>query len=164
MSDRKMTLPEWHHFLEEKFQNLPRESIRFLSLEALHRLMYVLDNHRHLCPGCALRFDNLLAMIIEVPGWIKNNPPEAELFRKELNETTRFLSSQHGLYAKGLWLSRFTGFGIIAGVLLGFILYSISNNLNLSGILILGAGAGMMIGWFLGKLKEYQIKKDGKLY
>lgn len=159
-----MTLGEWHHFLDEKFQDIPRDSLRLLSLEALPRLMYLLDTQRHLCPDCAIRYDKLLSMIIEAPGWIKNNSPEAEFFRKELQDATRTLSLQHGLYPKGLWLSRFTSFGIIIGVILSFIFYYILDSLLLSGLLILGAAAGMMVGWLLGKIKEHQIKKDGKLY
>lgn len=164
MSDRKMTLPEWHHFLEEKFRETPRESIRFFSLEALPRLMHVLDNQRHFCSECAVYFDKLLSMIIDAPTWIRNNAPEVELFRKQLHETTRFLESKHGLFPKGLWLSRFSSFGIIFGLLGGFAVYAIFDQIVLSGILILGAAAGMMLGWILGKIKEHQLKKDGKLY
>lgn len=164
MSERKMTLPEWQRFLEEKLADAPRGTMRLMSLEALPRLMFVLDNHRHFCSGCAERFDKLLAMIMELPGWLKNNTPEVELFRKELHETTQFLATRHGLYPKGLWLSRLTSYGIITGVLSGFIMHAFIDASELPGLLILGAAAGMMIGWILGKIKEHQIKKDAKLF
>lgn len=164
MSERKMTLPEWHLFLEEKFQDVPRESIRFLSLEALPRLMHALDNHRHLHPDCALHYDKLLSMIIDAPGWLKHNSPEALIFQKELHAATRMLSLQHRIYPRGLWLSRFTTLGIIAGAAAAFILYSFTDIDKLSGLLFTGAAAGMMLGWILGKIKEHQLKKEGKLY
>lgn len=159
-----MNLNEWQRFLEEKFQDVPREYISFLSLEALPRLMYILDNQRHLCPECSMRFDKLLSLIIELPGWISTNSPEADFFRKELNNTTKHLETQHALYPKGLWLSRVVGIGIIVGVVTGFIIYVVLENVDLSGFLILGSALGMIIGWIGGKIKEFQLKKDGKLY
>lgn len=164
MSERKMTLPEWHHFLNEKLTDAPKGSIRMMSLEALPRLMFILDNHRHLCSGCAQHYDRLLSMILELPEWLKHNTPEVELFRKELHATTQFLATQHGLYPKGLWLSRITSYGIITGVLAGFVSHALIENPDLPGLLILGATAGMMVGWILGKIKEHQLKKDGKLF
>jgi hypothetical protein len=74
------------------------------------------------------------------------------------------LSSQHRLYPRGLWLSRFTSYGIAAGIISGFVLYSFLNSHNLSGLLFLGAATGMMIGWISGKIKENHLKKEGKLY
>ncbi len=163
MSERKITLPEWRLFLNEKFQGVSRETLRSISLEALPRLMHVLDKNRHLCNECAVQYDILLSMILQIPS-LFNNHDLTEQFKKELNKTTRILTLKHGLYPKGLWLSRITGIGIISGVAAAFIFYSLANKIDLPWILFLGAATGMVMGWIIGKYKEYQLKKDDKLY
>ncbi|PWD99269.1 hypothetical protein [Marinilabilia rubra] len=158
------TIQQWYEILSNRLKGAPRESIRFYSLEAFPRLMHHLESHKSECSVCASHFQALDEMSFELGQWMKNDAPEMSKFQVELEESVRHLRTDHQVFPKGLWLSRFVLMGILVGVLGALITIVVVAGVVIGGVLLTGAFIGMLVGWIAGKSKEKRIKKQNRLY
>ncbi|WP_026473578.1 hypothetical protein [Alkaliflexus imshenetskii] len=164
MKEDKKTLADWYSDLEIKFRGTPREAARYYNLQILPRLMFTIDKQKGECTHCSSRFSTLQPMLDDAAQWIKNDTPEAGIFQKELSQTMKHLSSAHGIVPKGLNLSKMIVAGLIFGIGIAYVLHLTLASTELPGTLMSGAAIGMMVGWVLGKLKENNLRKTGKLF
>lgn len=164
VEEDKKTLADWYNELEIKFQGTPREAARYYNLQVLPRLMYTIDKQKKECTHCRSRFSTLQPMLDKASQWIKTDTPEAGIFQEELSQTMKHLSSAHGIVPKGLNLSKMIVAGLIFGIGIAYVLHLTLASTELPGTLMSGAAIGMMIGWILGKLKESNLRKSGRLF
>ncbi|MGM0376545.1 MAG: hypothetical protein ACQEQ0_07205 [Bacteroidota bacterium] len=161
---RNKTIQQWYEILSKRLKGAPRESIRFYSLEAFPRLMHHLEVHKSECSTCAAHFEELDKMSFELGRWMKTDAPEMMKFQAELEESVRHLRTEHKVFPKGLWLSRFVLIGILVGVLAAIITILVVAGVVIGGVLLTGAFVGMLGGWLAGKNKERKIRKQDRLY
>ncbi|MDK2842829.1 MAG: hypothetical protein PWQ17_2335 [Anaerophaga sp.] len=161
---RYRTIQQWYEILSSRLKGAPRESIRFYSLEAFPRLMHHLEANKSECALCAQHFEELDKMSFELGQWMKTDAPEMVKFQAELEESVRHLKTEHRVFPKGLWLSRFVLMGILVGILGALITVVVVAGVVIGGVLFTGAFIGMLIGWIAGKNKERKIKKQNRLY
>ncbi|PRY95795.1 hypothetical protein BY457_11912 [Marinilabilia salmonicolor] len=161
---RYRTIQQWYDILSSRLKGAPRESIRFYSLEAFPRLMHHLETHKTECEVCRRHFETLDEMSFELGQWMKTDAPEMVNFQAELEDSVRHLRSDHKVFPKGLWLSRFVLMGILVGILGALITIVVVAGVVIGGVLLTGAFIGMMVGWIAGKNKERKIKKQNRLY
>ncbi|WP_016777503.1 hypothetical protein [Anaerophaga thermohalophila] len=161
---RYRTIQQWYEILSSRLKGAPRESIRFYSLEAFPRLMHHLEANKSECSLCAQHFDELDKMSLELGQWMKTDAPEMVKFQAELEESVRHLRTEHKVFPKGLWLSRFVLMGILVGILGALLTIVVAAGVVIGGVLFTGAFIGMLVGWIAGKNKERKIKKQNRLY
>ncbi len=161
---RYRTIQQWYEILSGRLKGAPRESIRFYSLEAFPRLMHHLETHKEECEVCSRHFEELDSMSFELGRWMKTDAPEMSRFQGELEESVRHLRSDHHVFPKGLWLSRFVLIGILVGLLGALFTILVVAGVVIGGVLLTGAFIGMLVGWIAGKNKERKIKKQNRLY
>ncbi len=158
------TIQQWYDILSARLNGIPRESIRFYSLEAFPRLMYYLESHKKECPECAQHFLTLDEMSLHLGQWMRSDNSEVKVFQLELEESVRHLRSQHKVFPRGLWLSRFVLFGLLVGVLGALVTIFFVAGLVIGGVLLTGGFIGMIGGWLAGKNKERRIRKQNRLF
>jgi hypothetical protein len=161
---RYRSIQQWYEILSNRLKGAPRESIRFYSLEAFPRLMHHLETHKTDCAVCREHFEALDEMSFELGQWMKTDAPEMVNFQAELEDSARHLRTEHKVFPKGLWLSRFVLMGILVGVLGALLTIVVVAGVVIGGVLLTGAFIGMLVGWFAGKTKERKIKKQNRLY
>jgi hypothetical protein len=162
--NRYRTIQQWYEILSNRLKGAPRESIRFYSLEAFPRLMHHLETNKSECDVCASHFNALDNMSFKLGQWMKTDAPEMTAFQAELEASVRHLRSEHQVFPKGLWLSRFVLMGILVGLLGAFITIIVVAGVVIGGVMLTGAFIGMLVGWIAGKNKERRIKKQNRLY
>ena len=161
---RYRTIQQWYEILSSRLKGAPRESIRFYSLEAFPRLMHHLEANKSECSLCAQYFEELDKMSLELGQWMKTDASEMVKFQAELEESVRHLRTEHKVFPKGLWLSRFVLMGILVGILGALVTIVVAAGVVIGGVLFTGAFIGMLVGWIAGKNKERKIKKQNRLY
>jgi hypothetical protein len=158
------TLTQWYELMQERFKGVPREALRYYNIETLPRLMHALSTMEGECTHCASRLRDLDRMTENAGAWMKSDAPELKGFQTELRHTLKHLSVTHGLYAKGLWLSRYVLGGVLIGAIVALLGYSMYRNNELSGLMMSGVAIGMIGGWIAGKLKERSLRRKHKLF
>ncbi len=158
------SIQQWYDILSARLKGIPRESIRFYSLEAFPRLMHYLETHRTDCPECSRHFQTLDKMSHHLGAWMKTDAPEVKIFQAELEESVKHLRARHQVVPRGLWLSRFVFFGLLVGVFGALVAVFFVAGLVIGGILLTGGFIGMVGGWLAGKNKERRIKKQDRLF
>ncbi len=164
MTNQTKTIHQWHDILNQRFEGTPREAARYYGIQILPRLLHCLESHTHTCRQCAGYFKQLEEMTTQASGWMINNDPQLKNFQLQLQQTGQHLSHRHGIVAKGLWLARFTVAGRITGILVALAVGLSETTIDLPGILMLGAAAGLAIGWIGGKMKESTLRKKHQLF
>ncbi|MGQ1946100.1 hypothetical protein ACT3CD_03225 [Geofilum sp. OHC36d9] len=161
---QQTTISDWHETLSNRLEGTPREAARFYNLEIMPRMMHVLSQHKEECNECAHLFNTMDTMTQQLTKWLKEESPELKNFQSSRQQILRHLHSSHQIVAKGLWLSRITVLGLVAGILLAWLSNMIFTQTELKGLLISGATVGSMAGWIIGKLFENRLKKQNKIF
>ncbi|GAO31533.1 hypothetical protein [Geofilum rubicundum] len=164
VTDQRKTVLQWHEILNQRFEGTPRESARYYGIQILPRLLHQLEKQKSTCRYCADHFKQLEEMTTQASEWMINNDPRLKDFQKHLQQSGQHLSRQHGVAPKGLWLSRFTGIGLLAGIAVSLAVGLSETTIDLPGILMLGAAAGLAAGWIGGKIKESVLRKKHQLF
>lgn len=164
MTDKPKTVHQWHEILNQRFEGTPREAARYYGIQILPRLLHRLEIQKSDCVHCATYFNQLEEMTHLASGWMVNNDPQLKNFQHQLSQTGQHLSHKHGMVAKGLWLARFTGAGLVIGILIALIVTIFVAQVDLPGLLMLGAAVGLAGGWISGKIKESTLQKKHKLF
>lgn len=164
VTNQVKTVSQWHEILNQRFEGTPREAARYYGIQILPRLMHRLESHKTHCRHCADSFNQLEDMTTHASAWMLNNDPQLKRFQLQLRHIGQHLSRTHGIVPKGLWLSRFTGIGLLTGILGSLAIGLSVVTIDLPGILMLGAVAGLGVGWIAGKIKESNLRKKHKLF
>lgn len=164
VTDQIKTVYQWHEILNQRFEGTPREAARYYGIEILPRLMHLLESQTANCQHCAENFNQLEEMTTQASGWMINNDPQLNNFQNHIRQSGQHLSRTHGIVPKGLWLSRYTGIGLVIGTIVSLAIGLSIPTIDLPGILILGAVAGLAVGWIGGKIKEAALRKKHKLF
>jgi hypothetical protein len=164
VNNHTKTVHQWHDTLSQRFEGTPREAARYYGIEILPRLLHRLESHKARCRTCTDYFNQLEDMTTKASGWMINNDPQLKSFQLQLRKTGQHLSRTHGIVPKGLWLSRYSGIGLLAGILVSLLIGLSVTTIDLPGILMLGAVTGLAVGWIGGKIKESSLRKRHKLF
>ncbi len=164
MEQQDITLSDWYKILTERFEGAPREASRFYNLQMLPRLMHCLNKQKEFCPICKDHFNKLDKVTLHITEWFKDEGDELKEYQKQIESIIKHLQSDHGTFAKGLWLSRIVVIGLAIGILVAYLSNLLFPETEKSGLLVLGSVIGMMLGWIAGKMYENQLRKRNKIF
>ncbi len=160
-----MDYNEWMDFLEEKVKNVSKIQASISSFEVLPRLGKVLSDQAATCSECRVYWQQLQDKTVNLDQFFDDGNTYKIEFEKVVNEAMDHLKDMHNMRPKGLVLSLYAVIGMIVGVLLGFVVSSMSViEVSMKGAVILGWVIGLMLGWFFGKRKERKMRKENKIF
>jgi hypothetical protein len=148
--------------LDEKLTGIKQRDLRFFRIEEFKRNIERVDHFSKSCPACAKEKLNITGIIpkiceaIQVPG----------KSRREYDRITGRLSShmqkEHGHFPPFHFTYLFSFFGMVAGLLIGYLLMKLLPALNWE-MLSAGFAAGLITGYFIGVKKDGKIRTQNKL-
>lgn len=148
--------------LDEKTKNIKRRDIRFYRVEEFKRNIERVGDFSKNCPHCEKEKIVIAAVVekmdeaIEVPG--KNR----RKYDRAISRLSGHMQKNHGYFTPYYFTYLFSFFGIIAGILMGYILMLLFPAHDWT-MLSAGVVAGLISGYAWGASKDSKIRYSKKL-
>jgi len=148
---------------EQLEHKVSRAEIRALSLEVYPRLIDALEQRSGSCKTCrelyskSEKFTNDIVPVVKGPAALRKE------FEGFVNTAFGHLQDEHGAVPKGRLLSTSVLVGMLAGLGVS-VAAAYLMNVDVMRYGALGWMFGMFAGWIAGKVRENNLKNEGKLF
>ena len=148
--------------LDEKTKNVKQRDIRFYRVEEFKRNIKRVGEFSNSCPYCEKEKLDIAAIVekmdeaIDVPGKTRRE------YDRAISRLSGHMQKNHGLFTPYYFTYLFSFFGMVAGILSGYILMRLFPAHDWA-MLSAGFVAGLMTGYFWGNAKDKIIRHSKKL-
>lgn len=148
--------------LDEKTKNIKQRDIRFYRVDEFKRNIERVGDFSKNCPYCEKEKISIAAIVgktneaIEIPGKTRRE------YDRAISRLSGHMQKHHGFFAPYYYTYLFSFFGMVAGLLLGYLLMKL---FPLHGFAMLSAGfvAGLLTGYFTGNARDKKIRASKKI-
>lgn len=147
---------------EEELEGTKQRDLRFFRVEEFKRNIRRANEFSKSCPVCEKEKLNIADVAgkineaIQIPGKTRRE------YDRVIGRLSSHMQKEHGFYPPFYFAYLFSFFGMVAGLLLGYLLMKIFPEWNWI-MLITGFIAGLIAGYVWGNKKDAGIRKDKKL-
>ena len=140
-----------------------RAEIRALRLEVYPRLIDALEQRSGSCSTCKELYKQSEKFTDDIVPVVKGTADVRKKFEEFVNSALGHLHDDHGALPKGKLLSVSVLVGMLTGLSIAVITgYIMDDDVMRFGAL--GWMIGVIAGWVTGKVRESNLKKEGKLF
>jgi len=155
-SEQKISL------LDEKLKNTKQRDIRFYRIEEFKRNIERVGDFSEHCSFCEKEKSNISEIMekmeeaIHVPGKARRE------YDRLISRLASHMQKEHGFYTPYHFSYLYSFFGMVAGLLLGYLLMK---TIPAHGNALVSAGfvAGLATGYFWGNSKDKKVRSSKKL-
>lgn len=148
--------------LDEKLKDVKQRDLRFFRVEEFKRNIKRVNDFSESCSECKkekLNINDIVQKIeeaIEVPGKSRRE------YDRIMGRISAHMQKEHGFYPPFYFSYLFSFFGMVAGILTGYLLMKLFPQIDWV-MLISGFVAGLFAGYFYGNRKDKQVREQKKL-
>lgn len=148
--------------IKEQKEKIHKKDISFFQIDVLEKLIKHTHNFSNKCNKCEANKQEITKLVEILPEYINENSNQRKEYGERFDLIIKHLKSAHNLQYKGFYLSLYSLFGFIIGILFfGLIAFLINPGILKFGILF-GFAIGLIIGRIIGKIKERRLEKEKK--
>ena len=148
--------------IEVKLDGIRDKEIRFFRVEELKRNIKRVGEFSKNCPHCEKEKLNISEIITKIDTAIKVPGKNRREYDKLISRISSHMHREHGFTVPYYYTYLFSFFGIVAGLVVGYILQKLSSTQNLE-MLLIGFILGILPGYFIGHFKDKKIRSEKKL-
>jgi len=148
--------------LDEKTKNVKQRDYRFFRVEEFKRNIERVGDFSKSCPYCEKEKINIAAIVkkmdeaINVPGKTRRE------YDRAISRLSGHMQKNHGFFAPYYYTYLFSFFGMVAGILTGYILMRLFPSHDWA-ILSAGFVAGLITGYAWGNSRDSKIRSSKKI-
>jgi len=148
--------------LDEKTKNIKQRDIRFYRVEEFKRNIERVGEFSKKCPYCEKEKINIAVMAgkideaIDVPGKTRRE------YDRAISRLSEHMQKHHGFFTPYYYTYLFSFFGMVAGLLLGYLLMKLFPAYNFT-MLSAGFVGGLLTGYFMGNARDKKIRASKKI-
>lgn len=148
--------------LDEKTKNVKQRDIRFYRVEEFKRNIERVGEFSKSCPYCEKEKINIATIVgkmdvaIDVPGKTRRE------YDRAISRLSGHMQKNHGFFTPYYFSYLFSFFGMVAGLLVGYILMRFFPSHDWA-MLSAGFVAGLLTGYVWGATKDNKIRHSKKL-
>lgn len=148
--------------LDDKLKDTRERELRFYRIEEFKRNIDRVEAFSGKCPYCKKQKIYISEAVenidkaINVPGRARRD------YDRLISQLSNHMQKEHGFYAPYYYTYLLAFFGMVAGLLLGYLLLKLLPQYNYA-MLSLGFVAGLITGYLWGSAKDGKIRADNKL-
>jgi len=156
----------WITEVEESIENqkdkIYYRDIKFYKIDRFFKMAKLCDLHSSQCVECEKNKEIVGVLAKDLAGYLSGNMANRRHYEKHYESIDKHLKLIHGYYVQDYYLSLYTFWGLVLGMLPGALFYFFSQDnwvYYFSGSVMLF----VFIARQFGRKKDNQIKKAGKI-
>ena len=150
------------NIIDSKLQGTKEKDLRFYRVDELKRNIERVDSFSKSCPYCQKQKADISAVInvideaVHVPGQTRRE------YDRLIGRLSIHMQKEHGFYTPFHFVYLFSFFGMVAGLLLGYLLLNLFPAYNWV-MLGIGFSVGLITGYVWGGIKDNKIRAEKRL-
>jgi len=156
----------WYKKIEnrimEQSERLHKKDFRFYHVDTLLQIAKKIDEFSDNCQTCKHLKPNIEEISENLYEYLKGDVSSRKSYETKFEELNSHIRKVHQIYPKQFNLSLYSFIGVVAGLLIGWLMAISIDETYLKQGLILGFTFGLIIGRVYGKLKDSKIRKENR--
>jgi hypothetical protein len=148
--------------LDEKLTGLKQRDLRFFRIEEFKRNIERVDRFSKNCPACEKEKLNISGIVAKIDEAIQVRGKSRREYDRIISRLSTHMQKVHGFFPPFYFTYLLSFFGMVAGLLLGYLLMIIFPAWDWM-MLTLGFVAGLFAGYIWGNRKDGRIRTYKKL-
>jgi hypothetical protein len=148
--------------LDEKLTGLKQRDLRFFRIEEFKRNIERVDRFSKNCPACEKEKLNISGIVAKIDEAIQVPGKSRREYDRIISRLSTHMQKVHGFFPPFYFTYLLSFFGMVAGLLLGYLLMIIFPAWDWM-MLTLGFVAGLFAGYIWGNRKDGKIRTYKKL-
>lgn len=148
--------------LDEKVKNIRQRDIRFFRVEELKRNIERVGPFAKNCPWCEKEKLNITEIVSEMDVAISVPGKSRREYDRLISRLAGHMQKVHGFFTPFYYTYLFSFFGMVAGLLFGYLLLKLFPA-HAFAVLSAGFATGLIAGYFWGAKKDGKIREQQKL-
>jgi hypothetical protein len=145
-----------------KLKGIRDKDIRFYRIEEFKRNIKRVDTFSATCPYCAKEKANISDATQKIDEAIKVPGRSRREYDRLISRLSTHMHKQHGFITPYYYTYLFSFFGMVAGLLTGYILQKLIPAYNWE-MLMAGFVSGLLPGYFIGSFRDKKVRTQKKL-
>ncbi|HKI89543.1 MAG TPA: hypothetical protein VKA38_10975 [Draconibacterium sp.] len=148
--------------IDSKLEGIKDKDLRFYRIDELKRNIERVETFSKSCPYCKKRKIDISTTIekideaVNVPGQTRRE------YDRMIGRLSIHMQKEHGFYTPFHFVYLYSFFGMVAGLLLGYLLLKILPQYDWT-MLAVGFSVGLISGYIWGNIKDKKIRSENKL-
>jgi len=148
--------------LDEKLTGLKQRDLRFFRIEEFKRNIERTGHFSKSCPACEKEKLNIAGIIVKIDEAIQVPGKSRREYDRIISRLSTHMQKVHGFFPPFYFTYLLSFFGMVAGLLLGYLLMKIFPDWNWM-MLTLGFVAGLLAGYVWGNRKDAGVRTHKKI-
>ena len=151
-----------NNIIDSKLQGTKEKDLKFYRIDELKRNIERVDSFSKSCPYCQKQKIDISTVVnsieeaVHVPGRTRRE------YDRLISRLSMHMQKEHGFYTPYHFVYLYSFFGMVAGLLLGYLLLKLFPSFDWV-MLAIGFSAGLIIGYVWGGIKDNKIREEKKL-
>jgi len=148
--------------INKRLEDVREKDIRFYRIEEFKRNIGRIDTNSKSCPFCSKQKINIsdisdkIDEAVNIPGKTRRE------YDRLIGQLSKHMQKEHGFYAPYYFTYLYSFFGMVAGLVVGYLLMLFISGYNWE-IFILGFALGLVPAHIIGHFKDKKIRRAKKL-
>lgn len=163
--EQKSYKEEISELIEEQLQKggIRNGDFKFYNVERLIRIADMLDYHEAKCQDCRYHKKELNELAGNLHYYLNTSNKTRKTFEQKHDRLASHLKKQHGVVTAGYSMHLHTFFGILLGLVAGYLATFMQGGETMKLGLLIGAAAGLILGRSYGMRIEARKRKANKV-
>ena len=148
--------------IDEKLKGVRDKELRFYRIDELKRNIKRTDEFSSGCPQCQKEKINISETVRKIDEAIKVPGKSRREYDRLISRLAGHMHKQHGFITPYYYTYLFSFFGMVAGLLIGYILQMLFPAQDWE-MLLIGFILGLLPGYFIGTYRDKKIRSENKL-
>ena len=148
--------------IDSKLENTRDKDKLFFRINEFKRNISRVGEFSASCPDCKKEIININEAVKTIDEAVNVPGRKRREYDRLISRLSRHMQKEHGFFAPYHFSYIYALYGFLAGVILGFILYSIhpEYRFEMFGI---GISVGLIVAYILGHIKDRKVRSEKKL-
>ncbi len=148
--------------VDTKLKGTKDKDLRFYRIDEFKRNIERIDSFSQNCPYCLKQKTGIAEVVEKIDHAVHTPGKDRREYDRLISKLSGHMQKEHGFHTPFYFVYLYSFFGMVAGMLAGYLLLKIFPAYNWV-MLSIGFSAGLLTGYFIGSSKDNKIRVNKKL-
>lgn len=148
--------------IDIKLENTKEKEIRFYRIEEFKRNIKRVDEFASSCPYCSKEKTNITGIVKKIDEAVNVPGRSRREYDRIISRLSSHMHKQHGFVTPYYYTYLFSFFGMVAGLLIGYLLQKLFPLHNWE-MLLIGFTMGLVPAYLIGNIRDKKIRANKRL-
>ena len=148
--------------IDSKLEGARDKDKLFFRINEFKRNISRVDEFSNSCPTCKHEMINISDAVKTIDEAVNSPGKTRREYDRLISRLSRHMQKEHGFFAPFHHSYIFALYGVVGGIIIGFILFKIRPQYRLE-MFAIGISIGLIVSYIIGSIKDKKVRSEKKL-